>query len=293
MPPDTWTVLQLLNWATNYFKTHHIDQPRTNAEILLSNTLKLARVDLYIQYDRPLNPLELKSFKNVLKRRLRGEPVAYIVGEKGFWSLNLKVTPDVLIPRPETERLVETCLSIIPREPVPRPTRILDLGTGSGAVVLALAVERAGHFFCALDCSAGAVEVALTNARKYNLDGKIYFFCANWFDALNNRGNGFDLIVSNPPYIRRDELNGLPVEILHHEPQMALDGGADGLETIRMMIREVPKYLNPGSWLVFEIGYDQSDSVKRLITETGAYTSVHIVKDHNAFDRVVQARVPE
>lgn len=291
MLPDTWTVLQLLNWTTTYFKTHHIDKPRPAAEILLAHTLELSRVDLYIQYDRPLNPGELATFKKAIQRRIRGEPVAYIVGEKGFWSLDLRVTREVLIPRPETEVVVETALSIIPEEPLPRPFRILDLGTGSGAIVLALASERPGHRFYALDYSQGALRVAGNNARRYGLDGEIGLFCGSWFDAVSYRGNGFDLIVSNPPYICRDELDKLAVEISDNEPRDALDGGTDGLEAIGIIVEHALKYMNTGGWLVFEIGCDQWDCVKSLIMETDAYTDLNVIKDYSGLNRVVQARV--
>ena len=151
MLPETWTILKLLKWTTAYFKSHHIEHPRAAAEILLAHTLGVGRVDLYIQYDRPLEAHELEIFKGFIQRRVQREPVAYIVGNKEFWSMDLKVTPDVLIPRPETETLVEVALTIMPPEPGTAPLKIMDLGTGSGAIVLAMASERPEQCFFAVD----------------------------------------------------------------------------------------------------------------------------------------------
>ena len=291
MSPETWTVLQLLKWAADYFASHQIHPPRPTAELLLAHILGFNRVDLYIQYDRPLNPRELAAFKDVIKRRLRGEPVAYIVGERGFWSLDLHVTPDVLIPRPETETLVETALDLLPETPVGEPKRVLDLGTGSGAIVLALAMERPGHWFYAVDRSWMALKVADKNARKYGLKETVRFVCADWFDGLAEKQKGFDLIVSNPPYVRRAEIDELAVDVSKYEPREALDGGPDGLDLIRILVRRAPTFVRPAGWLVFEIGYDQAEGVQRLMSATGAYEEMAVIKDYNGHDRVIRARV--
>ena len=293
MPPETWTILKLLKWTTDYFKSHHIEQPRAASEILLAHALGLQRVDLYIQYDRPLEPKELGVFREFIKRRLQKEPVAYIVGEKGFWSLDLKVTRDVLIPRPETERLVEAALSIIPTDPSPRPLRILDLGTGSGALVLALASERKGHRFYGVDHSHHALSVAQSNARRHGLEGAITFLQGNWFEAVEDRRGYFDLIVSNPPYVSNTEFERLPLEISQYEPRGALDGGPDGLDAIRLIIEKSRAYLTPGGWLLVEIGSNQWASVERLIMASHGYTDACVIKDYNGLDRVVRARAKE
>jgi len=290
MPPEAWTTLKLLKWATGYFKSHHIDQPRATAEILLAHTLDMERVDLYVHYDRPLEARELAVFKGLIQRRLQREPVAYIVGEKGFWSLDLKVTRDVLIPRPETEILVEAALSIIPRQLSSKRFTILDLGTGSGGIILALARERPGHQFYGVDCSQEAVTLARDNARRHELDNAITFLHGNWFDAVCDKEGYFDLIVSNPPYISHDDLGTLPPEISQYEPSQALDGGADGLDAIRLIIEKAGAYLSPGGWLVFEIGCDQRDAVEKLMSASGAYSDVTVIKDYSGFDRVVRAR---
>jgi len=293
MSPETWTVLTLLTWATKYFTSHHIHPPRPTAEILLAHVLGCKRIDLYIHYDRPLNPRELASFKTAIQRRLKGEPVAYIVGERGFWSLDLDVTPDVLIPRPETEIVVETALDILPHKDVQRPQKILDLGTGSGAILLALAMERPGHLFYGIDRSPRALRVARGNARKHGLEDEVHFLCGNWFDPLAYRQKGFHLIVSNPPYIRRSEVRHLAPEISKYEPPRALDGGRDGLDAVRVLIQQAHKFIIPSGWLIFEIGYDQGEDAKRLMEESEAYVQISVVKDYGGHDRVVQGMVEE
>ena len=290
MPPEAWTILKLLKWTTAYFTSHHIEQPRVAAEILLAHALGVGRVDLYIQYDRPVEPRELVVFKGLIQRRIQREPVAYIVGEKGFWSLDLKVTPDVLVPRPETEILVETALSIIPPATASKPFKVLDLGTGSGAIVLALARERLGHRFCAVDNSQRALAVAQDNARRYELEAAVTFLLGNWFDAVSDRHRHFDLIVSNPPYISSRDLERLPLEVSQYEPRAALDGGPDGLDAIRLIIEKAAVHMSPGGWLLFEIGYNQWASVERLMAASTSYADVTVMKDHSGFDRVVRAR---
>jgi len=290
MLPETWTILKLLKWTGTYFKSHQIEQPRAAAEILLSHTLGVGRVDLYIQYDRQLEPEELELFKGFIQKRIQREPVAYIVGKKEFWSMDLKMTPDVLIPRPETETLVEAALTIVPPEPTPAPFSVLDLGTGSGAVVLAIASERPGHSFYAVDRSEKALAVAQDNAQTYELDKTITFLQGNWLDPVRDRGHYFDVIVSNPPYISSHEFEVLAPEVAKHEPRDALEGGADGLEAIRLIIKEAANCLVPGGWLLFEIGHDQWARVKKLIAESGAYSDWSVIKDYSGYDRVVRAK---
>ena len=290
MLPETWTILKLLKWTTAYFKSHNIEQPRAAAEILLAHTLGVGRVDLYVQYDRPLESHELEVFKSFIQKRIKREPVAYIVGKKEFWSMDLKVTPDVLIPRPETETLVEAALTIIPPESGSAPLKILDLGTGSGAIVLALASERPAHRFYAVDRSEKALAVALDNARILDLDKAITFLQGHWFDSVREIVNYFDVIVSNPPYISSHEYMALPPEIAEYEPREALDGGTDGLDEIRLIIKEAARYLVPEGQLVFEIGYDQRAEVEKMIEGSGAYNEWSVIKDYSGHDRVVRTR---
>lgn len=284
-----WTILKLLKWTASYFKSHDIDSPRATAEILLAHALKLRRIDLYLLHDQPLSSPELARFKALIKRRIKREPVAYIVGSKEFWSLELSVTQDVLIPRPETECLVEAVLSMLP-EASPGPKYILELGTGSGAIILALASERPNHLFFASDHSIKAVKLALQNANRHNLAGKINFFAGDWLRPLNANYHPFDIIVSNPPYIQTGVIPKLQPEIYQYEPVMALDGDQDGLYSLRYIISQAHIYLNKGGGLLLEIGHDQKDDVREIIESCGYYEDPVFMKDYSGNDRVVQTR---
>lgn len=263
-----WTVLKLLEWTTAYFQSHDIDSPRSTAEILLAAVLDLERIDLYLRYDQPLQSTELQRFKTLIRRRVSREPVAYIVGRREFWSLDLMVSPDVLIPRPETECLVEQALPLLDRD---RPLRVLDLGTGSGAIAIALAHEVPQHRYWASDVSEPAVRVARRNAIQHGLQDRVVFFCSAWMDALHPRRACFDLIISNPPYIPGGQIDRLQPEIAQFEPRGALDGGAGGIDCIRAILREAPRYLTATGTLLMEIGEDQRVHVERLAGEIGGY----------------------
>lgn len=295
-PPSTgqpprevnWTILKLLAWTTSYFKSHGIQSPRADAEILLAHTLASERIALYTHHDQPLNPDELRRFKAVIKRRAAREPVAYIVGRKGFWSLELAVTPAVLIPRPETECLVEKALEFLPCDAAANPRRVLELGTGSGAIILTLAKERPAHRFYALDRSVAALTVARMNARRAGLFGRVCFWAADWLDALRPGGPQFDLIVSNPPYIRAGDIAGLQPEIGRFEPRQALDGGPDGLQDLRRIIRQAPAFLTPGGRLLLEIGWDQAKALEVVAADCGLYDETTVFQDYSGLDRVLQ-----
>ena len=287
--PD-WTLIKLVQWATAYFDRHHIDSPRTTAEILLAHALDARRIDLYLRYDQPLNSDELNRFKALIKRRTNREPVAYIVGHKEFWSIDLEVNRNVLIPRPETESLVERTLESLAADPEPRSKFILELGTGCGAVILALASENSRHSYLATDISSDAVEVAQRNARRNGLEAKIRFMVANWFAPLDKKAGIFDLIVSNPPYIRSGDLKRLQPEIYAHEPVTALDGAQDGLQCLRHIIQSGYLYLKPGGALLLEMGYDQQAALKQIVDACGQYEDVRFFKDYSGHDRIVSMR---
>ncbi len=288
MGDETWTIIKTLRWTTAYFQSHGIDQPRTDAEVLLAHALHLKRIELYTHYDKPLRDQELKTFKSLIQRRILHEPVAYITGGKEFWSLALIVTPDVLIPRPETECLVEAALDIIPEG---ISLDILDLGTGSGAIILALAHERPGHRFSAEDRSDDALTVARKNAQRYGLEKAITFLQGDWFEGVQNLRKRFDIIVSNPPYIPTQQIEPLSPEISQHEPRYALDGGKDGLDAIRFILRTAPNYLTSNGKLFLEIGYDQCPEVADMVEELGCYKDFVCRKDYSGNNRVVRATI--
>ena len=283
-----WTIIKLLGWTTSYFKSHGIDSPRSTAEILLAHTLGLKRIDLYLRYDQPLTGDELLLFKTYIKRRISREPVAYIVGAREFWSMDLDVTKDVLIPRPETECLVESALSL--SELGPGPKSILELGTGSGAIILALASERPQYIYFASDSSVKAVKQAFMNAKLHHLDGQINFFTGDWLEPLKNSGKLFDMIISNPPYIRTFDIPDLQPEIYKYEPLMALDGGKDGLDSIKKIIFEAHAFLVQKGILLLEIGHDQKDQIKEIIDDCGNYENVFFNKDYSDHNRMVCMR---
>lgn len=283
-----WTILKILQWTTAYFKSHHIDSPRLTVEILLAHALNAKRIDLYTRFDQPLTKDELAIFKALVKRRICREPVAYITGNREFFGIDFDVSPHVLIPRPETEFLVEAALGRIPQA-VATPFRILEIGVGSGAVIVSLAVNRPGHEYMASDMSVNALQAAAGNARKNGVDGKILFFAGDLFAPLCPSAGSFDLVISNPPYIAQNQLTGLEPEVRDFEPTLALDGGKDGMDIIRKIIAAAPPFLNHHATLMLEIGFDQRDVVEQAITRDGRYSPPEFVKDYGGHHRVAIA----
>ncbi len=282
-----WTILKLLQWTSSYFESQHVESPRASAEILLAHGLNLRRIDLYLRYDQPLSAAELTHYKALIKKRLNREPVAYITGAAEFWSLPLSVTRDVLIPRPETECLVEAVQKFLAAETAPAPRRILELGTGSGAIVLALASLFPQHRYYASDREPRAVEVARRNARRHAFDGRICFFAGDWLDPVKPAA-GFDVIVSNPPYIRSDLIDRLQPEIARYEPRRALDGGRDGFKCIDRIVGAAHRFLKKGGRLYLEIGHDQRAELLQRLTVDGRYRAVRFSRDYSGHDRVVE-----
>jgi len=285
-----WTILKTLEWTTSHFQSNGIDSPRVTAEILLAHVLSLQRIDLYLRYDQPLSIAELTAFKALLRRRLGREPVAYIVGSKEFWSLELSVTPDVLIPRPDTECIVEAGLAWLPATEAERPSDVLELGTGSGAIILALASERPHSRYFATDVSRQAIKIAARNAASNGLADRVCFFVANWLDAIRRGAGRFDLIVANPPYIPTAVIETLEPEVRQFEPRQALDGGKDGCLALAHIMREAATMLRPGGGLLLEMGYDQGEQMMEIARGMGVYEDVSVRKDYGGNDRVVQMR---
>ena len=291
-PPDSsppnpqWTILKILKWTTSYFKSHHIDSPRLTAEIFLAHVLDVKRIDLYLRFDQPLSVHELGEFKKLIRRRVGREPVAYITGHREFFGINFDVTPEVLIPRPETEFLVEEALKKIPDNSISLK-QIFDIGTGSGAIIVSLAANRPGHYYFASDKSETAVTIASKNATKNGLKDKISFFAGDLFSSLHENSGQFDMILSNPPYIEQAQIAALEPEVSQFEPVSALDGGVDGLAIIRLIIQSASGFLKQNGVLMLEIGYDQRENVERIVRESGNYFGIEFIKDYAGYDRVV------
>jgi release factor glutamine methyltransferase len=285
-----WTIQKLLRWTSSYFASHDIESPRAAAEILLADSLKLERIDLYLRHDQPLVQDELRRYKALIKRRLQREPVAYIVGHREFWSMTLEVSPAVLIPRPETECLVERALQRLPSCAETGPLRVLELGTGSGAVILAVASERPGHHYFASDRSLAALSVAARNARRHGLRDAVCFVCGDWVAPFGAAVPRFDIILVNPPYIPSGEIRQLEPEIHRYEPPAALDGGSDGLRSIRTVIESAPAFLKTGGHLLIEIGDSQGEVTARIARSTGAYDEIGVDVDYSDRPRVARMR---
>lgn len=275
---ETWAVLRLLQWTEQYFREKGIAEPRLDAQVLLADLLGLDRVGLYLNFDRPLTAAELAEFRGRVARRARHEPVQYIVGKAEFWSLIFRVTPEVLIPRAETELLVEEAL-----RRAPAAVTVLDVGTGSGALAVALSRELAPAAVSAIDLSPEALAIAEENARVHGLGARIAFRQA---DLADLPAGPFDLIVANPPYIPAGEIAGLMPEVRDFEPHLALNGGADGLDAYRLLARQAPVRLAPGGWLLVEVGAGQANAVRELFLQH-ALVEVFVREDYAGIPRVV------
>ncbi len=268
------------------------ESARLDAEVLLAMALSRRREDLYIFSETEMTEEQSNCYQRMLARRTQREPVAYIVGSREFWSLSFSVTPGVLIPRPETELLVELALKSFNDQKIPeeRPIQVLDLGTGSGAIAVSLAKERDDVEVWGVDLAHEAVKIAQLNAKRHGVERRSHFFFGNLFNPVMNRENFFHVIVSNPPYIRRGELQQLPLEVRDWEPVRALDGGIDGLDFYRVIIEQAPKHLKDGGSLLVEIGSDLGPQVRGLVAASGRYHECAVRADYSQKPRVVSAR---
>jgi release factor glutamine methyltransferase len=283
---NRWTVLEVIRWTTQRFEKHGVDNPRLDTELLASRAFALSRVELYTHFDRPLAEPELAAFRELVRRRLNGEPVAYLLGQKEFWSLDLKVDPRVLVPRPDTEALVEVALALLDEGQTDRPLVLADMGTGSGAIALAIKKERPNVNVWATDLSSEALNVARENADRLGLS--INFVEGRLWEPLTSTAR-FDVLVSNPPYIPSSVIDTLSPEV-RHEPRLALDGGPDGLELVRELITTSRGYLSPGGALAVEIGKGQAGLTSELFAAAGFY-KIHSQSDLAGIPRVVSGRL--
>jgi release factor glutamine methyltransferase len=285
--PAVWTVLDVIKWTTGRFTARGLSSPRLDAELLAAHAFGMARVQLYTHFDRPLAAEELAALRELVRRRQAGEPVAYLTGKKEFWSLDLRVDSRVLVPRPDTETLVEVALDLLPKA---EPRRVADIGTGSGAVALALKRERPEADVVAVDRSPDALAVARANALRLGL--AVRFVEGDLLAPLAGEAP-FDLLTANLPYIPTADLTDLAPEV-RSEPRLALDGGADGLDLIRRLLAEgagARASLVPGGAVALEIGVGQAGAVAGLLRAAGLVDPV-IRCDLAGLDRVVVARAP-
>ena len=257
------TVAQLVAWAENRLKTANIDTPRLDAELLLAHTLHISRSCLYSRLQETVADSQKKAFQQSVVRRTQREPVAYITGRQEFWSLEFQVNPDVLIPRPDTEIVVETALRLLASSRLTAP-RILDIGTGSGCLAVALATELPHAQIWAVDRTQAILSIAQKNAQTHRVGHRIAFACGDLLAPVPSGAPFFDLLVTNPPYIASQELNTLQPEVRLWEPRAALDGGADGLDFYGRLLYDSPDYIRPDGWLVAEIGETQKDALVQL-----------------------------
>ncbi len=282
MADELWTILKVLGWTQGRFAERGIQTPRLDAELLLAQLLGVERIHLYTHFDQPLRPEELAAFRELIKRRLSGEPVAYLIGRREFRSLELAVDPRVLIPRPDTETLVEVALSLLP--PL-GAARVVDVGTGSGAIAIALATARPELVIDAVDRSADAAEVARANVARHAPSVRVHVG-----DLLAPTSGAIDLVVSNPPYIPSDEIGRLAPEV-QREPRLALDGGPDGLDVVRRLIAAAAARLGSGGAIALEIGAGQAAATEELLRAAG-FTELVRRSDLGGIERVVSGRRP-
>jgi release factor glutamine methyltransferase len=273
--------------ATQRLKAAGIDSARLDAEVLMCHALQVEKSQLYVSLDEPLELSARRKFSDFLIRRLHREPIAYITGCQEFWSLDFLVTPDVLIPRPETERIVEISLECAGAFDGDLPLRILDIGTGSGALAVTLAKELPRAQVLATDVSPAALEIARHNAARHQVADRIQFRASNLFELI--REHEFHLIVANPPYVRRGELPALAPEVGQWEPRTALDGGLDGLDYYRRIVGQGLRHLLPGGALIMEIGAAMGREIRELLGAAGNYTPPVVYQDYALKDRVIVA----
>jgi release factor glutamine methyltransferase len=281
-----WTVGRLLQWTEKFFAEKGIESPRLDAEVLLAHGLRCKRIDLYARSTEDTDEGRRSEFRGLVKRRVEGCPVAYLVGEKEFYLLKFEVGPDVLVPRPATESLVMKALDLCKSLQAPR---ILDVSTGSGCIAISIAHQHRAASVVAVDTSEPALAVAMRNAVRHGVSERIQFLRSDLYAALNG-GPPFDVILSNPPYIPTATLATLSRDVREHEPRVALDGGADGLAVFDRLIAGAVERLAPGGWLLVEIGFDQEPEAARRIAATPGLTQGPTARDGDGHPRVVAAR---
>ena len=290
MPEDktrVWTVRELMKSAMEHLQRNGFEDARLNVELLLAHALDLQRIQLYLHFDRPLTSEELKQFRALYERRLKREPVQYIIGSTSFMGLHFTVDSRVLIPRPETETLIEQAILLCQRYPSDSPIQVLEVGTGSGNIAVSIAKYIKHAHVTAIDISKDALNVAEENARKHSVDSQIQFLEIDVFDRVEEVfRKRFDLLVSNPPYVPKDEWEQLQMEVRDFEPSVALTDGKDGFKFYHRLIGVIPALLKSGGGIVLEVGFNQAEKVARELQNIGI-DQLHITNDLQGIPRVV------
>ncbi len=282
------TILELLQKSTDHLRSSGITNPKTSCEILLAHALRVKRLDLYLNYDKPVTDEERARFKELYRRRLNHEPIKYITGKTEFMSLPFIVNPDVLVPRPETELLVEKIIEACKERWGESPLSILDIGTGCGNIAISLAHFLPNTRVEGVDISTDAIETAMKNTSLNGMGENPKLFVKDVFRCTEEDYEGLNVIVSNPPYVSPDQKQVLEKEVAEHEPSIAVFTGDDNLEYYRKIAELGNSWLAEDGILFFEIGYDIGGSVKRLLEESG-YSKVKVIKDYARLDRIVTA----
>ena len=290
MTPKAWCIKTLLETATDYLVEKGIENARLNAEVLLAHQLHVKRISLYLNFDQPLTEKEVSGYRHFIRRRIQHEPLQYITGTQEFWSLAFKVNPHVLIPRPETEILVDQAITLAGSFHK-APLHILDLGTGSGIISVSMAKEVPEALILATDVSGEALDVARENAQNHGVSDRITFLQGNLFEPLMPEKPLFHLIASNPPYVCTHEIQGLFPEVALHEPNLALDGGKDGMNFLKKIICQAPQFLRPGGWLLLEMSPYQVENALLTLAGTGVYQNESKIEDYSHRQRVVMAQL--
>ena len=290
MPEDktrVWTVRELMKSAMEHLQQKGFDDARLNVELLLAHALDLQRIQLYLHFDKPLSPEELKQFRTLFERRLKREPLQYIIGSTSFMGLHFTVDSRVLIPRPETETLIEQVMLLCQRYPGNAPIHLLDVGTGSGNIAVSIAKYVRHAHITAIDISKEALSVAEENARIHSVDSQIQFSLVDVFDQTEELfRKQFDILVSNPPYVPRDEWEQLQTEVRDFEPSAAVTDGKDGYKFYHRFIGMIPDILKPGGGIMLEVGFQQAEKVARELKISGI-DQIHITNDLQGIPRVV------
>jgi release factor glutamine methyltransferase len=283
---DEWTVRRIIDWTTAHLKKHGSETPRLDTEILLAHARGCRRIELYTRFDDVLTEKERTTMRDLVRRRAQSEPVAYLVGHREFFGLDFRVTPAVLIPRPDTETLVVELLDVAKSLPAPR---ILDVGTGSGCIAIAAAVNQAAAQVTATDSSEAALSIARENAESLHVVDRVRFLSGDLFGPVASER--FDIAASNPPYIADHEKETLMNDVRKYEPHSALFAGPTGLEILFRLISEAPNHLVPGGTLMMEISPEQAPGVVERMESTGSYSGIRVIKDLPGQARVVRANL--